>query len=58
MPCDKQSEPTFLFEGPVKTTIDMLYDKGLFDNYDNAEEEVIKDCPLIERRRPDLDPNK
>jgi len=37
-----------------KTTIQILYDNGFFDNYDNANE-VMKDYLLVERRRPDLE---
>ena len=40
-----------LIEKAVKTTIQILYDKGLFDNYNNADE-ALKDYQLIERRRP------
>ena len=44
----------------VKTTIQILYDKGLFDKFDNTDE-VLKDYLLTEvnqRRRLYLDPNK
>ena len=40
----------------MKTTIQILYDKGLFDNSNKADE-VLKEYLLIEeneRRRPDL----
>ena len=40
-----------LIEKAVKTTIQILYDKGLFDSYNNADE-ALKDYQLIERRRP------
>ena len=40
-----------LIEKAVKTTIQILYDKGLFDNYNNADE-ALKDYQPIERRRP------
>ena len=54
---DKQSEEV-LFEGAVRTTVQLLHDKGRFDNYDDAEE-VFKVFLLIDkvndRRRPDLD---
>ena len=46
-----------LVEKAVKTTIRLLYDKGIFDNYDNVNE-VLKNFPLFEvnqRRRPDLE---
>ena len=41
----------------MKTIIQILFDKGLFDNYDNADE-VLKDYLLIEdekRCTPDLE---
>ena len=54
---DKQSEAVLL-EIAVKTTIQILYDKGLFDNYDSADG-VIKDYLLTaeinQRRRPHLE---
>ena len=54
---DKQSEDVSI-ERAVKTTIQILYDKGLFRIYNNADE-VLKDYLVIdevnERRRPDLD---
>ena len=54
---DKQSEAVLL-EIAVKTTIQILYDKGLFDKYDSAYG-VIKDYLLTEeinqRRRPHLE---
>ena len=50
---DKKSEEV-LFGKTVKTKMQILYDKGLFDNYDNADE-VLQDYVLIARRRPDLD---
>ena len=46
-----------LIERAVKTTFQILYHKGLFDNYDNANE-VLEYClpfEVNERRRPDLD---
>ena len=54
---NKQPVYEILNESAVKTTIQTLYDKGLFDNYDNADE-VLKDYLLFEvdeRRRPDLE---
>ena len=41
------------FERALETTIQTLYDKGLFDNYDNANE-VSKGYFFVERRRFDL----
>ena len=40
-----------LIEKAVKTTIQILYDKVLFDKYNNADE-ALKDYQLFERRRP------
>ena len=50
----KQSVEAILVQRTVKTTIQILYDKGLFDNYQNAEE-VLKDFLLTTRLRPDLE---
>ena len=38
----------------VKTTIQILYDRGLFDNFQNAEE-VLKDFLFVTRRRGDIE---
>ena len=43
-----------LIERAVKTTIRILYEKNVFDNYDNVDA-VIKDYLVIARRTPDLD---
>ena len=37
----------------MKTTIQILYDKGLFDNYGNADK-VLEDFLFTTRRREDL----
>ena len=37
----------------MKTTIQILYDKGLFDNYQNADK-VLKNFLFTTRRRPDV----
>ena len=50
---NKQSVEDILIQRAVKMTIQILYDKGLFDNYANADE-VIKDFLFTTRRRPDL----
>ena len=50
----KQSEEEPLIERAVKATIQMFYDKGLLDNYDNVDES-LKDYLLIERRRLKLE---
>ena len=41
----------------MKTTIKELYDKGLFDNFPNADQ-VLKDFLFLTRRRGDLDESK
>ena len=43
-----------LIERPVTTTIQILYDKGLFGNYSNADE-VSKIFLIVERKTPDLE---
>ena len=50
---NKQNVEDILIQRAVKTTIQILYDKGLFDNFQNAEE-VLKDFLFTTRRRPDL----
>ena len=52
----KQNVEDILIQRAVKTTIQILYDKGLFDNFQNAEE-VLKDFLFTTRRRPDLEDN-
>ena len=51
---NKQNVEEFLVQRAVKTTFQILYDKGLFDNFQNAEE-VLKDFLFTTRRRPDLE---
>ena len=50
---DKQSVEDILIQRAVKTTIQILYDKGLFDNYANADK-VLEDFLFTTRRRGDL----
>ena len=50
---NKQSVENILIQRAVKTTIQMLYDKGLFDNYAIADK-VLEDFLFTTRRRPDL----
>ena len=50
---NKQSVENILIQRAVKTTIQILYDKGLFDNYANADK-VLEDFLLTTRRREDL----
>ena len=49
----KQAVEDILIQRAVKTTIQILYDKGLFDNYDNADK-VLEDFLFTTRRRGDL----
>ena len=51
---NKQNVEDILIQRAVKTTIQILYDRGLFDNFQNAEE-VLKDFLFVTRRRPDLE---
>ena len=49
-----------LIERAVRTTIQIFYDKGLFDNYANADQ-LLKDYSFVEvndRRRLDLEQSK
>ena len=48
---DKQSVEEVLFQGAVRTTIQVLYEMGLFNKNSNADE-VLKDFLFAERRRP------
>ena len=50
---NKQSVEEFLIQRAVKTTIQIIYDKGLFDNYGNADK-VLEDFLFTTRRRGDL----
>ena len=50
---NKQSVEEILIQRAVKTTIQILYDKGLFDNYDNADK-VLEDFLFVTRRRGGL----
>ena len=51
---NKQSMKEILIQRPLKTTSQMFYDNGLFDNYANAEE-VVKKYLFLTRRRLDLE---
>ena len=53
---NKQSVEEILIQRAIKTTIQILYDKGLFDSFQNAEE-VLKDFLFVTRRRGDLEDN-
>ena len=50
---NKQSLEEIIIQRAVKTTIQILYDKALFDCFPNAEV-VSKDFLFVRRRRPDL----
>ena len=50
---NKQNVEDILIQRAVKTTIQILYDKGLFDSYDNADK-VLQDFLFVTRRRGDL----
>ena len=53
---NKQSVEDILIQRAVKTTIQILHDKGLFDNYANADK-VLEDFLFTTRRRGDLSEN-
>ena len=50
---NKQSVEEILIQRAVKTTIQILYDKGLIDNFQNADK-VLEDFLFTTRRRGDL----
>ena len=50
---NKQSIKETLVQRAIRTTIQILYDKGLFDNYTNADK-VLEDFLFTTRRRGDL----
>ena len=50
---NKQNVEDILIQRAVKTTIQILYDRGLFDNYANADK-VLEDFLFTTRRRGDL----
>ena len=50
---NKQAVEDFLIQRAEKTTIQILYDEGLFDNYANADK-VLEDFLFTTRRREDL----
>ena len=47
---NKQSVEEVLIQRAVKTTIQILYDKGLFDNFQNAQE-VLKDFFFYHKKK-------
>ena len=50
---NKQNVEEILIQRAVKTKIQILYDRGLFDNYANADK-VLEDFLFTTRRRLDL----
>ena len=50
---NKQNVEDILIQRAVKTTIQILYDKGLFDNFQNVDQ-VLEDFLFTTRRRGDL----
>ena len=50
---NKRNVEDILIQRAVRTTIQILYDKGLFDNYANADK-VLEGFLFTTRRRPDL----
>ena len=50
----KHSLEEVLIQRAVKTTLQKIFDKGLFDNYDNTDE-VLQIFLFVERRRLDLE---
>ena len=50
---NKQNVEDILIQRAVKTTIQILYDKSLFDKFQNADK-VLEDFLFITRRRGDL----
>ena len=51
---NKRNVEDILIQRAVKTTIQIFYDKGLFDNYANADN-VLEDFLFTTRRRGDLE---
>ena len=50
---NKQNVEEILVQRAIRTTIQILYDKGIFDNYANADK-VLEDFLFTTRRREDL----
>ena len=55
--CNKQSVEEFLIQRAVKTTIQILYEEGLLDNFQKTDE-VLKNFFFVTRRRCDLEESK
>ena len=50
---NKQSVEDILIQKAIKRTTQIIYDKGLFDNYANVDK-ILEDFLLTTRRRGDL----
>ena len=50
---NKQNVEEVPIQGSVETTIQLLYDRGSFDKFQNADK-VLKDFLFTTRRKPDL----
>ena len=50
---NKQNVEEILVQRAIRTTIQILYDKGFFDNYTNADK-LLEDFLLTTKRRGDL----
>ena len=50
---NKQNLEDILFQRAVKTTIQILYEKGLFDKFQNADK-ILEDFLFTTRKRGDL----
>ena len=53
---NKQNVEDILIQRAVKTTIQILYDRGLFDSFQNADK-VLEEFLYTTRRRSDLSEN-
>ena len=51
---NKQCVKDILIQRALKTTIQILYDKGLFDNFQNADK-ALEDFLFTTRRRRELE---
>ena len=54
IPYNNQSVEKVLIQRAVKTTLQIVYDEGLFDNYANADK-VLEDFLFVTGRRGDLE---
>ena len=53
---NKQSVEEKVIQRAVKTTIQILYDKGIFNHFNNGNAfEILEDVLFFEKHRPDLE---